>query len=149
MHTQQRPLQVSITLHTLPCPIGFELQPVPEDSSYSSCMCNDEDNINIQNCKADNTLILTVSCGHSFHVCGGPALHVYLRSILLLQNGLWGVENRDESGDRLTTYPCPQHYCQCLRADNVTKLACQYLFDPRQPNEQCFCKRKGTVLFNQ
>ena len=61
MHTHQRPLEVSIPLYTLPCPNGFVLKPIPEDSTHSSCVCNEEDNINIQNCKADKRLLLTVS----------------------------------------------------------------------------------------
>ena len=66
-----------------------------------------------------------------------------------LQNGRWGVSGIEEgeTGDRLVTYTCPQHFCQCLRVTNTSlELTCSFLFNPKWPNEQCICGRQGIVL---
>ena len=69
---------------------------------------------------------------------------------LPLQNGRWGVGGikEGETGDRLVTYVCPQHFCQCLRVTNISlELTCSFLFNPKSPDEQCICGRQGTLYF--
>ena len=73
-------------------------------------------------------------------------MYIYSVYIIVLQNGRWGGESLEEgeSQDRLVTYPCPQHYCQCLKRSNEA-VTCSFLFDPKQPNKQCICGRQGVI----
>lgn len=64
--------------------------------------------------------------------------------IVCLQDGQWGLAQRNGEHDNLVVYPCPPGYCRCFQDHNsLGNGICSFAYFNGEPDKQCNCHREG------